>query len=151
MSKFDDIITAVRSRLEGIDFTSYDTGAGLAVFTNLEYQTEPPDSPCLIVMTGDIIDTLDSDPQPSNGEENHLLPLEIEGFIDDEADGNRGQALRQDILKALKTDPYFSGLTEGWSGAIESSAAIFDAGERGFRSQVQIRATVFYVTPYGGN
>ena len=150
MSKYDDIITALQARLGLILIASgYRTDAGAKVWVNLQYQTEPPQVPCCIIFPGDVSDSLDGDTPPSQGEENHLLPVEIEGFIADDETGSAGHDLRQDILTALKVDRLFGGLTEGFSGAIESSATVYQAGQSGFRSHVQVRVTLFYVTAYG--
>jgi hypothetical protein len=150
MSRYDDIITALTERLAEIrTAVGYRTDAGERVFINLEYKTAPKEVPCLIFFPGEVTDTLDGDTPPSQGEENHYLPVTIEGWIADDETGAQGQALRQDILQALKTDPYFGGLTEGYSGAINSSAEIEDGGEEGFLGFAQVTATIFYVTAYG--
>jgi hypothetical protein len=149
-SVYDNIIAAILARLALItQANGYRTDAGLNLFHQLEYTTLPPVLPCLILQAGDVTDTLDGNVPPSQGEENHLLPLDIEGYITDAESGANGQLLRQDILQALKVDRFFGGLTEGWSGSVESSASVFDAGDDGFRSHVQVRVTIFYVTAYG--
>lgn len=151
MSRYDEIVAALLARLATITAgNGYRTDAGRAIYVNLEYQTLPPEAPCLIVFFGDVADSLEGDSPPSVGEENHILPVTIEGVIDDDATGAAGQLLRQDILRALKIDRYFGGLTDGYTGPIESAATVFDAGNSGFRSTVQIRANIFYVTLIDG-
>lgn len=150
MSRYDDIIAAHSARLSEIrTAVGYRTDAGERVFINLEYKTAPKEVPCLILFPGEVTDTLDGDTPPSQGEENHYLPVTIEGWTADDETGAQGQALRQDILQSLKTDPYLGGLTEGYSGAINSSSEIEDGGDEGLLGFAQVTATIFYVTAYG--
>ncbi len=150
MSRYDDINSALKAALGQIlTANGYHTNAGQRVWQNLEYQTAPPDKPCMILYPGEVDDSLDGDPAPSQGEENHLLPIRVEGFIVDDEAGTRGSLLRQDIVKALKTDPYFAGLSEGFSGGFSSSATVEDGGEDGFLGMVEVNATLLYVTLYG--
>ena len=150
MSTYDSIITALKAALAQIrTATGYRTDAGERVFINLEYQTAPKETPCIILFPGDVTDTIDGDTPPSQGEENHYLPVTIEGWISDDETGAQGHAIRQDILQAIKTDPYFLGVTEGFSGSITSGAEIVDGGEQGFLGFAQVSLTIFYVTAYG--
>lgn len=150
MSRYDDILAALATLLGTISqFNGYATDAGLTVYKNLEYQTAPPTKPCIIYYPGDVTDSLDGDPPPSNGEENHTLPVRIEGVIGETERGDRGELLRLDILKALKSDRLLGGLTEGHGSSIASSSAIEDAGDEGFLGFVQIELSIHYVTLYG--
>lgn len=152
MSAYADILAAIEARLGQILVANgYRTDAGAAVWKNLEYQTAPPQKPCLIYYPGELSDSLDGDPAPGAGEENHLLPVEIEGFISDTERGDAAEALKLDILQALKADPYFGGLTEGWSGAITSSSTVEDGGAEGFIGFAKASVTLFYVTPWGSD
>jgi len=150
MTSYDAIITALQTALAQIRIANgYRTDAGALVHLNLEYQTAPKQTPCLILFPGDLTDTIDGDTPPSQGEENHMLPIAVEGWIADNESGSEGQMLRQDILKALKADQFFGGLTEGFSGSMASSTQIEDAGADGFFGSVQVTATIFYVTAWG--
>ncbi len=151
MSRYDDIIAAVKTALGGISTANgYRTDAGSTVFENLEYQTQPKQLPCLILFPGDVTDSLGGDTPPSQGEENHTLPIEVEGWIKDDETGAQGAALRQDILQALKADRYFGGLTEGFQGAVSSGVEIVDGGAEGMLGFARVEATLFYVTAWGG-
>ncbi len=150
MTAFDAIITALQTALAQIRIANgYRTDAGALVHLNLEYQTAPKQTPCLILFPGEITDTIDGDIPPSQGEENHFLPITVEGWIADSESGAEGQKLRQDILKALKVDQFLGGLTEGFSGSVTSSTTIEDAGAEGFLGFVQVIATIHYVTAWG--
>jgi len=150
MSRYDAIIAALLAAFARIQVANgYNTDAGQRVWKNQEYQTAPPEKPCIILYPGDIDDSLDGDPAPSQGEENHLLPFTVEGMIADDEAGTQGELLRQDILKALKADMFFGGLTEGFSGGQSSSATVEDAGEEGFLGHVVVNATLLYVTLFG--
>ncbi|TLM66014.1 MAG: hypothetical protein FDZ69_07475 [Deltaproteobacteria bacterium] len=150
MSRLSDIIEAVETALQGIKQSAgYHTDAGYHVHLRREFQLSPPDKPALILWPGDVTDSLDGDPAPSQGEENHLLPIEIEGYIDTDERGEAAENLRQDILKALKADQYFGGLTEGYSGNTSSTVEVEEAGEEGLLGHVQVKATIFFVTGYG--
>lgn len=155
-SRYDDILTAIQARLAGISQASgFRTDAGFQVWKNLEYQTAPPNLPCVIYYPGTVSDTVEGDVPPSLGEENHFLPLKIDGVIRDTERGDQAEALKQDILRAFKSDPYFGGLTEGFSGAITSSSKVVPAAEsdemitEGFLGFVEVEVTIFYVTAYG--
>lgn len=151
MSRYDDILAELDSRLGQIAVAGgYRTDAGARVWKNLEYQVSPPEKPCLIYYPGEISDSLDGETPPALGEENHTLPVTIEGFIADTERGDQGELLRQDVLQALKLDPYFNGLAEGFEGQIRSSSRVEDAGDEGFLGFVTVDFSVFYVTPYGG-
>lgn len=149
MSIRDQILTALTLVLAGIRVANgYQTDAGLRVWVNLEYQTAPPDKPCLILYPGDVSDSVDGDPPASLGEENHGLALSVEGFIADSESGAQAELLRQDILRALKLDPWCGGLADGF-GAITSAARVENAGEEGLLGFVRIDFTINYATPYG--
>lgn len=151
-TRYDDIIAALQARLALIRVANgYATEAGANVYLAREYQIDLADKPYLSVFPGEITDALEGDPPPSLGEENHTLSVEIEGFIADSEDGAQAQALRQDVLKALKTDMYYGGLTEGYSGNIVSTADVEDAGDSGFLGHVQVRFSIFYVTAWGAS
>lgn len=150
MSRLSDIIDAVEVALRGITQAGgYHTDAGLNVYLRLEFQLHPPVMPALILWPGDVTDSLEGDTPPSQGEENHLLPIEVEGYIATGERGEEAEGLRQDILKALKVDRLFGGLTEGYSGNITSTAEVEEAGEGGLLGHVQVKGTIFYVTAYG--
>lgn len=150
MSRYDDIQAALLARLgEILIANGYRTDAGERVWLNLEYQTAPPEKPCLILYPGEVSDSLDGDTPASLGEENHLLPIVIEGFIVDSERGDQAAALWQDVQKALKTDPWFGGLTEGFSGSFVSSSRVEDAGEAGMLGFVRVECSIFYATEYG--
>lgn len=160
MSKYDDILSALETRLAGITLANgFRTDAGLRVWKNLEYETAPPDLPCVIYYPGTVSDSIEGDPPPSQGEENHVLPMKIHGVIRDTERGDQAEAIKQDILQALKSDPYFGGLTEGFDGAITSSSRIEPAGaseeegetDKGFLGFCEVEFSFFYVTAYGGS
>lgn len=160
MSLYDDVLASIETALRRIRTTNgFRTNAGLLVWKNLEYETAPPDLPCVIYYPGQVSDTVEGEVPPSQGEENHYLPIKIDGVIRDTERGDKAEALRQDILAALKADPYFGGLTEGFSEGMTSSSRIEpaaeasdrdNAGEGGFLGFVEVNATIFYVTTYGG-
>lgn len=156
MSKYDDILAALEARLGQVQLANgYRTDAGLRVWKNLEYQTAAPELPCLMYSPGDLSDSLEGDPPPSQGEENHFLPLKIDGVIRDTERGDQAEALKQDILQALKTDPYFGSLTEGFEGPVTSSAKTLAAADtegladEGFLGFAEVSFSLFYVTAYG--
>ncbi len=148
--KYDLIIAALLSALGQIQIVNgYNTDAGLKVWRQHEYMTEDPEKPCIILFPGEVTDSLDGDPAPSQGEENHLLPFKIEAFIADDAAGAQGSKLRQDIVKALKVDQYLGGLSEGYDGSVTSNSTVERAGNNGFLGFVEINATLLYVTLFG--
>ena len=150
MSRYDDIITALRTRFALVlKANGYRTDAGLKVWLNLEYQTAPPAKPCVIIYPGDVSDSLDGNVPPSLGEENHALPIKLEGFIDDTETGAQGQSLRQDILQAFNTDRSLGNLVELVDPGLSSSATVEEGGEAGFISFVQVELTLNYVTLMG--
>lgn len=156
MSRYDDILAALEARLAGIrQAAGFRTDGGLRVWKNLEYQTAPPETPCLIYYPGTVSDSLGGETPPSQGEENHFLPIKIDGLIADTERGDAAEALRQDVLQALKSAPYFGGLTEGFEGALTSSSKTVAAAESegladgGFLGFVEVEAIIFYVTEYG--
>lgn len=159
MSRYDQIIAALRARFEGILVAGgYRTDAGNNVTINDEVKTEAPQFPCIMIFPGESRDSLAGETPPSQGEENHYLPVEISALIEDDAAGSRGEALRQDLLKALKADIYFGGLAEGLSGDIISSAETTPAASvpgikekppQGFIGKADLNFTIFYVTLFG--
>ena len=150
MSRYDDIISALLNTLQQVQqINGFNTDAGIRVWQNQEYMTANPVKPCIILYPGEVDDSLDGDPPPSQGEENHLLPIMVEGMIKDDEAGSQGSLLRQDIVKALKADPFFDGLSDGFSGGFSSSAIVEDAGEDGFLGRVEVNAILLYVTLYG--
>lgn len=145
----DQILTALTLALAGIRVANgYQTEAGARIWVNLEYQTAPPDKPCLILYPGEVTDSVDGDAPASLGEENHSLALSVEGFIADSESGAQAEALRQDVVKALKLDPWCGGYADGFGG-FTSSARVEDAGEDGLLGFAKIDFTVNYATPYG--
>jgi len=145
MSKRSDIVDAVVTALQGIkQASSYGTDAGDRVYINREFELSPPEKPAMVLTAKDVTDTLGGDVPPSQGEENHNLSIEVEGYIITDERGTEAEQLRDDILKAL-----FGGLTEGYSGNISSSVDVEDAGDEGFLGTVQVNAAIFYVTAYG--
>lgn len=150
MSHYDNLITALLAMLAQITVVGgYNTDAGQKVWLNLEYQTAPPQKPCVILFPGEVSDSLSSDPVPSFGEENHSLPLKIEAWITDSETGSQGQALRQDILKAFNADRSLGGLVELIDPNISSEATVEEGGEEGFISFVQVEMNLLYVTLLG--
>jgi len=150
MSRYDDIITALRTRLALIKISDgYRTDAGSRVWLNLEYQTAPAAKPCVIVYPGDVSDSLDGDVPPSLGEENHSLSIKLEGFIDDSETGYQGQALRQDILQVFNADRSLGNLVELVDPGL-SSGATTEESAAGFVSFVNVEFTLNYVTLLGG-
>jgi len=152
MSRYDDIIAALQA-LQARILTAggYRTDAGQHVWLNLEYQTAPPEKPCTILYPGEVSDSTGGDTPPSLGEENHSLPIKIEGFIADNERGEQGQALRQDILQAFNADRSLGGLVELVDPQLTSSATVEEAGEEGFLSFVQVELTLFFVTLLGAS
>lgn len=147
-STYDNIIAALLARLATITKANgYRTDAGLQVFEEGEEKIEQADGASLVVYVGDVVDYADE--SVCIGQEGHQLPIEIEGKIDDAATGAAGRDLKQDIDKALKSDQFFGGLVQEGITSSESSAAVFDAGNSGFRSHVQVRLILSYVTAYG--
>jgi hypothetical protein len=160
MSKHNDLLIALAARLATItEAAGYSCNAGDNVFRGLEYQTEPPVLPCLAYFVGETIDGAGSTP-PSQGEENHLLPIEINGYVADSVLGEAADNLRQDILRALRSDEYFDGLSEGFEGTITSASTAeprildeaapeYTAGVEQYLGMCKVNVTLFYVTPYG--
>lgn len=150
MTRYGQIIEAVSQALQGVTMANgYATDAGYHVHLRREFETCPPDKPAVVFWPGEVVDTLDGDTPPSQGEENHYLPIKIEGFIDTDERGGSADDLRRDILAALKEDRLFGGLTEGYLGQTTSSATVEEAGEAGLLGLVTVDATIFYVTAYG--
>lgn len=156
MSKYDDILAAIETRLAGItQAAGYRTDAGFAVRKNLEFETSELVFPSLAYHPGAVRDALDGETPPAQGEENHYLSLKIGGMIRDTERGEQAEALRQDILAALKTDPYLGGLSEGFEGAFTSLSKVVPAEEtgglaaEGFLGFAEVEVTIFYVTAYG--
>lgn len=150
MSRYDDIIAWYLALLATIEVANgYNTDGGFQVYLNLEYQEHPKDFPTTILLPGDVNDSLSGDTPAGAGEENHFLPLVIEGWIKDNAKGEQGQLLRQDYLRAIKADQFANGLTEGFDGNVSSSVEQVDGGEEGLLSFVKIEFSIFYVTAWG--
>jgi hypothetical protein len=124
----------------------YRTDAGADVFRELEYTERPDVTPCLIIYRGEHTSGVEGDIPPGIGEANNFYPIGVEGFIDDTKDGAEGEKLRADIVRALRSDPLFGGLTEPLID-IKSSTSV-QQGEEVF-SCVQVAFTVFYVTAFG--
>jgi hypothetical protein len=151
MSRYDDILTFLETVLGTIEQANgYDTNAGFNVFLDLEYETEPEEIPCVITYPGEVTDSLEGNTPPGAGEENHYLPIKIEGHIVEDDERTQGKALRSDILKVLKSDVYFGGLTEGFEGSTTSVVVTEESLNHGYVSFVQVEFTIFYVTAWGG-
>lgn len=160
MSKHNDLLSALAARLASITIANgYSCNAGDSVFRGLEYQTEPPVLPCLAYFVGETVDGAGST-EPSQGEENHLLPIEINGYVADSVLGEAADNLRQDILRALRSDEYFGSLSEGFEGTISSASTAEprildeDAPEytpdmEQYLGMCKVNLTIFYVTLYG--
>lgn len=154
MSRHNDILAAIKDRLKSIaESAGYSCNAGDTVYLGLEYETAPPVLPCLAYFVGETVDGAGSI-EPSQGEENHLLNIEINGFIADNERAEAADLLRQDILRALRSDQYFGGLTDGFEGTITSvhKSEPRTDGEKeqeGFLGQCMVSVTILYVTLYG--
>jgi len=152
MSRYDAIITALQVlQAQILVAGGYRTDAGLNFFLNLEYQTAPPAKPCTILYPGEVTDSTGGDTPPSLGEENHSLPVKIEGFIADTERGVEGQKLRQDILQAFNADRSLGGLVELVDPNLTSSSTVEEAGEGGFLSFVNVEFVLTYVTLMGAS
>lgn len=150
MTKHEQILAALETLLRGItESNGFSCNAGDKVWRNLEYQSQPPEKPCLILYPQTVTDSLGGETPPSQGEENHFLPIEIEGFITDDERGSCAEGLRGDIAKAIKSDTYLGGLTEGFESSITSEARTENAGKDGFLGFVLVKFTILYVTLYG--
>lgn len=149
MTTRDQIIARLEQVLSGITVANgYNTDAGLHVYRELEYSEHPDITPSLAWFGGECTSGNDGEVPPCMGEENHLWPINIEGFIDDDLNGSAGESLRVDILRALRMDYTLSGLCEPIEN-IRSSVAV-SAGDEIF-STVQVALTIFYVTAYGAS
>lgn len=125
----------------------YNTNAGDNVYKQLQYTEHPDVMPCIPWFPGDLQSGTDVGPFPAEmGQVNHLYPHTWEGFIEDDLDGAAGRMLKADLVKALFSDPYMSGLVEIIDGC-KSSVAV-QAGDEIF-SIVQVSFQVLYTTPYG--
>jgi hypothetical protein len=160
MSKHNDLLIALAARLATItESGGFSCNAGDNIFRGLEYETSPPVLPCLAYFVGETVDGAGSTP-PSQGEENHLLPIEINGYVADTVLGAAADNLRQDILRALRSDEYLGGLSEGFEGTITSASTseprILDeddpehrTGDDQYLGMCKVNVTIFYVTLYG--
>lgn len=160
MSKHNDLLTALAARLATItEAGGFSCNAGDNVFRGREYETEPPVLPCLAYFVGETIDGAGSTP-PSQGEENHLLPIEINGYVADTVLGEAADNLRQDICRALRSDEYFGGLSDGFEGTITSVSTAeprilaetdpeYVEGIEQYLGMCKVNVTIFYVTLYG--
>jgi len=146
----DNIVAWYMALLATITQASgYNTDAGLNVYLDLDYDTEPEKIPCSILYPGEVTDSLEGNTPPGAGEENHYLPLKFEGHIKEDDENTLGKALRNDLLRAIKADRFAGGLTEGFEGNITSNVITEESANRGYVSFVQIELTVFYVTAWG--
>lgn len=146
MSRYEQILAAVEAAVGQISIAGgYNTDAGLRVYRNLEYQSAEATRPFIAVHPGETTDSLTGETPPSLGEENHSLSLTIEGVTDDSERGESAEALRQDLLRALKIDPFFGGLAEGFD-RITSKASVEDGGEEGFVGVAAVHLNLQYVT-----
>lgn len=160
MTKHNDSLAYLQSLLSGItESNGYSCNAGDNVFRGLEYETVPPVLPCLAYFVGETVDGAGSTP-PSQGEENHLLPIEINGYVADTVLGEAADNLRQDILRTLRSDEYFGGLSEGFEGTITSASTSeprildeddpeYTPGAEQYLGMCKVNVTLFYVTLYG--
>lgn len=148
MTRSAAIKTAVTQLLSGVTVANgYQTDAGLHVFRELEYTERPDVIPCIAWYGGETGSGNNGDVPPCMGEENHLWPLSIEGFISDDLNGVEGEKLRTDLVKALRSDYTLGGLCEPIEN-IRSSVSV-TAGGDDITSTVTVNTTVLYVTTYG--
>lgn len=125
---------------------AFQTDAGQLVDRNLEYTEHPDCMPSLVYYSGSNSTTMDGDPAPDLGMENHLLPFSVEGFIECDKAGAEGRQLVQDISCALKADPWFGGLIERLD-SFETDSSI-QVGDQIF-AIVKVSAQALYTVPFG--
>jgi len=140
------IILGQQITLFGGQVYTFQTGAGQLVDTNLEYTEHPDVMPSLVFYPGANSTTLEGDPAPEPGMENHLLPFSVEGFIECDKAGTEAWQLRQDISCALKAEPWWGGLIESLNG-FEADSSV-QVGDQVF-AIVKISAQALYTVPFG--
>jgi len=144
------ILAALEAILETVLVANgYQTDAGTNVYKNLEYETQPESAiwPCIIYFPGELQSGFEGDPAPSLGEQNNFLPIRIEAFIQDDERGTNGQALKEDLRKAVTAAGMFGGLAELVQDY--GSKAEVKSGSEGYWSYVAVQFTVFFVTEWG--
>jgi len=125
---------------------TFRTDAGRLVDKHLEYTEHPDDLPSCVFYTGKNTSSLDGDPAPELGMENHTLEISIEGFIESDKAGTEGDDLKLDISVALKADPYWGGLIELLQGFETDS--VVQVGDITF-TIVKIGFNAIYTAPFG--
>lgn len=125
---------------------TFRTDAGQLVDKHLEYTEHPDDMPSIVFYTGKNVSSLDGDPAPELGRENHLLEISIEGFIESDKAGTEGDDLKLDISVALKADLYWGGLIELLQG-FETDSDI-QVGDIIF-TIIKVGFTALYTAPFG--
>ena len=125
---------------------SFRTDAGQLVDKQLEYTEHPDDMPSIVFYTGKNTSSLDGDPAPELGMENHTLEVSVEGFIESDKAGNEGDDLKLDIACALKANPYWGGLIEAMQGfETDSATQIGDV----VYTVVKVGFSALYTAPFG--
>lgn len=150
MSRELDIINLLEAALSRVSAANgYQTEAGMNVYRNLEYETQPEDAiwPCLINLPGELQCGYEGDISPCLGEQNNYLPIKIEGFILDDERGSNGQALKEDLRRAITTAGTFGDLVELVQDY--SSKAETKSGAENYWSYVSASFTIFFVTLWG--
>ena len=150
MSAELDILTALEGALGWVLVANgYQTDAGENVYKNLEYETQPEAAiwPCIIYFPGKLQSGYEGEVPPSLGEQNNFLPVRIEAFILDDARGTKGQALKEDLRKAVTAAGTFGGLVESVEGY--GSEAQVKSGAESYWSYVEVEFTLFFVTAWG--
>jgi hypothetical protein len=129
----------------GLVYT-FRTDAGQLVDKQLEYTEHPDEMPAIVFYTGKNTSTLEGDPAPDLGMENHLQEITVEGFIESDKAGTEGDDLKLDIACALKADRYWGGLIEALQGfEVDSSTQIGDV----VFSVVSVKFSALYTAPFG--
>lgn len=125
---------------------TFQTDAGTLVDTNLEYTEHPDIMPSLVYYPGENTISTDRDPEPELGMENHHQPFSVEGFISCDKAGTEAGQLKQDIVCALRADPWFGGLIEDLPGFTSDYSV--QVGEDVF-AIVKVSAQALYTVPFG--
>jgi hypothetical protein len=140
------IIAGQTVTLYGGEIYTFQTSAGAQVDKNLEYTENPDVTPSIVFYTGKNSTHFDGDPEPELGMENHLQELSVEGFIECDKAGTEAECLRQDIVCALRHDPWWGGLIENLE-SIETDISI-NIGETVF-GIVKFSSSALYTVPFG--
>ena len=132
--------------LHGGGSYTFRTDAGRLVDRNLEYTEHPDDMPSTVLYPGGNTSSVDTDPEPELGMENHTLEISVEGFIESDKAGTEGEWLKADISCALKADLFWGGLIERLVTFNAESAV--QVGDKVF-TIVKVGLTALYTAPYG--